>query len=56
MKSFGPGSGPILLTNVKCNGTESKLLLCHISFCSVDGCTHAYDAGITCESKTLLIS
>ena len=55
MRSFGPGSGPILLTNVKCNGNESKLLQCHISFCSMDGCTHANDAGITCESKTLLI-
>uniref|UniRef100_A0A1X7ULL6 Deleted in malignant brain tumors 1 protein n=1 Tax=Amphimedon queenslandica TaxID=400682 RepID=A0A1X7ULL6_AMPQE len=49
VRSFGPGSGPILLTNVKCNGTESKLIQCHISFCSMDGCTHAYDAGITCE-------
>ena len=51
MKSFGPGSGPMLLTNIQCNGDESKLLQCHTSFCSMDGCMHASDVGVVCERK-----
>ena len=50
-KTFGPGSGKILLDGLRCSGQENTL-----SSCSSRGwgmsrpdCTHALDVGVTCE-------
>ena len=47
--TFGPGSGPVFLTDIRCTGAENSLLLCgHTQF--VGGhCTHERDVGVRCE-------
>ncbi|XP_038051810.1 deleted in malignant brain tumors 1 protein-like [Patiria miniata] len=45
---FGQGSGPILLSNVACNGTEPNINLCEHSGWFSHSCNHADDAGVTC--------
>ena len=56
---FGQGRGPILLNNVACTGTESRLIDCSADPIGVTGsCTHADDAGVSCRicmSHKLLI-
>ena len=45
---FGQGTGPILLDNVACSGTESTLLQCGYSTPSSTD-THSEDAGARCQ-------
>ncbi|XP_063752038.1 scavenger receptor cysteine-rich domain-containing group B protein [Eleginops maclovinus] len=46
---FGPGTGKILLDNLKCTGMEGTLQECsHISW-NVHNCDHSEDAGVTCS-------
>ena len=49
VSTVGPGTGPILLENVGCTGTESRLFDCPNSGLEVNTCTHAdNDVGVTC--------
>ena len=45
---FGQGTIPILLDNVGCRGTESRLTSCTYSSHTTD-CSHREDAGVTCQ-------
>ena len=45
---FGQGTVPILLDNVGCRGTESRLIDCTYSSHTLD-CNHREDAGVTCQ-------
>uniref|UniRef100_A0A3Q3MS57 Soluble scavenger receptor cysteine-rich domain-containing protein SSC5D n=1 Tax=Labrus bergylta TaxID=56723 RepID=A0A3Q3MS57_9LABR len=46
---FGPGTGTILLDNLKCSGEEASLKDCsHISW-KMHNCDHTEDAGVTCS-------
>ena len=48
---FGQGSGPILLDNVQCSGSESTLASCsHLGVGVTRSCSHAEDAGVRCYS------
>ena len=49
---FGSGTGPILLSNLYCTGTESSLLECNQKSCYATSCTHSNDAGVICECKS----
>ncbi|XP_038052393.1 deleted in malignant brain tumors 1 protein-like [Patiria miniata] len=51
---FGEGSGPILLSNVTCNGTESNIHLCEHSGWFNHSCSHAEDAGVTCGEQLIV--
>ena len=44
---FGQGTAPILLDDVACSGTESRLINCRYDSITSD-CNHAEDAGATC--------
>ena len=44
---FGMGTGPILLDELMCTGTENGLLSC--PFTTMHDCTHAEDAGVRCQ-------
>ena len=50
--AFGQGSGPVLLSGVRCSGTESSLLSCSHG---VAYCSHSSDAGVVCPPCKLSI-
>ena len=50
---FNQGTGPVLLSDLYCAGTEASLLDCDHRSCGVTSCSHANDAGVICESKSL---
>ena len=46
---FSQGSGPILLDNVTCTGSEVTLANCeHLGFNNTRSCSHSEDAGVRC--------
>ena len=48
--AFGQGTGPVLLSGVRCSGTESSLLSCRRFGTSLHHCSHFWDAGVVCPS------
>ena len=51
---FGQGSGPILMDDVSCTGSESSLINCTYDRYTGD-CGHHEDAGVRCQCKQLMI-
>ena len=48
------GSGPILLSNLYCTGTETSLLDCNrYNMYGTLSCNHRDDAGVICEGICL---
>lgn len=45
---FGPGTGPILLDDVRCAGTEDALERCAHREWALHNCRHLEDAGVVC--------
>ncbi|XP_067884593.1 deleted in malignant brain tumors 1 protein-like, partial [Heterodontus francisci] len=48
---FGEGAGPILLDNVRCNGSELFLWSCPIQTISPRTCRQKNDAGVICSDQ-----
>ena len=49
---FGHGCGYILLDNVRCTGTELRLLECPNLGVGVHNCDHSEDAGVRCRGTS----
>lgn len=47
--AFGQGSGPVLLQNMGCQGTEQRIVDCVSHGMGYSTCRHSFDAGIICE-------
>ena len=46
---FGQGTGPILLDNIHCSGSETLLLDCN--YLNQSNCQHNADAGVRCQGE-----
>ncbi|XP_016396490.1 T-cell differentiation antigen CD6-like [Sinocyclocheilus rhinocerous] len=53
---FGPGTGPIHISQMKCNGSESSLWECSsINTTASNYCGHKEDAGVVCSESVEVI-
>ena len=48
--AYGQGTGPILLDDVACAGTEARLIECRASPITIHNCVHFEDASVRCQA------
>ena len=48
---YGQGTGPILLDDVACTGTQTNILQCTFDTNTAD-CGHSEDAGVQCQIQS----
>lgn len=53
---FGPGSGMVLLDNVRCQGTERSLSQCRNDGWGISNCEHSEDVGVICDAPPTTIA
>ena len=49
---YGQGTVPILLDDVRCTNTESRLIDC--PYTAIDNCVHSEDAAVSCTTSNEL--
>uniref|UniRef100_A0A4W3HF15 Soluble scavenger receptor cysteine-rich domain-containing protein SSC5D n=1 Tax=Callorhinchus milii TaxID=7868 RepID=A0A4W3HF15_CALMI len=49
--TFGQGTGPVWLSDVRCEGSEAALDQCPAKPYGNNNCSHSQDAGVTCSGK-----
>ena len=47
--AFGQGDGPIVMSNVNCDGDEARVMDCSLSVNHT--CAHGNDAGVRCTAS-----
>ena len=47
---FGQGTGPILIDDVECTGSEDRLISCRHTPIGVHNCIHLEDSGVRCPA------
>lgn len=52
---FGRGSGPILMSNLRCSGTETSIHICSKTE-HPGGCSHSEDVGIVCSNGIFIFN
>ena len=48
--AYGQGTGPIVLDNLQCTGTEETLFNCTHNGVNIHNCAHSEDAGAICNT------
>ena len=54
MYNFTRGTGAIHLADLRCTGSESRLIDCPHNGVGVHNCTHSEDAGVRCVIPRML--
>ena len=53
---FGVATGPVLIDETRCAGTESRLIYCRHNGIGTHNCAHSQDVGLRCRVRKLYVT